>query len=201
MKKILSVLLAVMMLFGALSLSSSAALVNEADALAAVREVTGGSTAVNGNPYVVICYMIGEGTYGEPVQVYESNGFVNSENPGAYYYRIPTTSNELYIGDKNFRPYSVVAPEGKDFDYWYCVENGQPYHPTLHYEITEDMVNANNVITLRASYSVAAGTEDTMSMIMGILIKVFGTIVGFLFFNGQTEAGIEVLEKMIGGLF
>ena len=39
-----------------------------------------------------------------------------------------------------------------------------------------------------------------MQKVMKILFSVFGTIIGLLFYAGDTEAGIALMEKVFGGV-
>ena len=39
-----------------------------------------------------------------------------------------------------------------------------------------------------------------MATILGILIKVFGAIIGIVMYQGDTEAGVALMEKVLGGI-
>lgn len=198
MKKILSVLLAVMMLFGALSISSSAAnyVNNATDAKAIMAEKTAGTD----NYHVVICYNVNGGTMKNAVRVYDKdlNNFTPVEAVSGYYFRIPENANDLYIGQTITLP-TVTAPDGYQFDGWFCAN--ESYAANGSFEITYDKIDSNTgCIEIKAGYSPSEIEGDTMATVMNILIKVFGAIIGILFYNADTAAGVKLMEQILGGI-
>ena len=56
------------------------------------------------------------------------------------------------------------------------------------------------IILLEAQYYNAAADGDTLGNILGILTKVFGAILGILFYGGDTESGVAMMDKIFSGL-
>ena len=59
---------------------------------------------------------------------------------------------------------------------------------------------AGQILTFNARYTAGVAEEDTLGTILGILIKVFGAIIGILMYQGDTEAGAALMEKVLGGI-
>lgn len=192
MKKILSVILAVMMLFGALSMGASAA------------------TTVT-DPYVFI--ESGKVNQDQAVLVFNFNGgksknsvvvFDTSTNKPVYevvsgtYIMVPTADNELVVGNDVTLP-GVTPPSGSVFSGWYCEADGVTY-TTVPNGYTIPANAGQKVITFKAWYEPAEAETDVMATILGILSKIFGAIIGIILYNGDTEAGVALMEKMLGGI-
>lgn len=195
MKKVLAVFLSVMMLFGALSFSSSAE--NVSDYF--------NSTLVDPNKQAIVTFDPAGGTFKSPVWVYDSSkgGFNYVENySGAIYVMLPRESNNMEPGDYIYLPV-MTAPSGYQFDGWFCYNNGTStglsatYAANSAYQIPYG--SAGTVIRFIAAYSPTEPEADTMETVMNILIKVFGTIVGLLFLEGA-DAGIKMMEKLLSGI-
>ncbi len=197
MKKILSVMLAIMMLFGALSISASAANLT----------VDEYSEKFLNNDNVIIRFDFGSGTSMDEQPVYDpdTSGWVYEYVTGIYY-RLPGAEDkELVAGDAIMLP-DVVPPEGQAFKGWSCSVVNYDLTVTKPFEITDEIVllahgdTPKGVIKMTAIYGRAAAEEDTMATVLGILTKVFGTIIGILFLDGSSSAGIALIEKLLGGL-
>lgn len=201
MKKVLAVLLSVMMLFGALSFSSSAE--------SASQYFTGEKPLVNPLEQVIITFDLAGGTMKNAVWVYNSAkpGFESVENfTGATYIMLPQDSSSMVPGTPVTLPV-VTAPTGYQFDGWYCYgvggdyTKGSTYAANSAYYIPEG--TAGQIIQFRAAYSPATIEPDAMETVMNILIKVFGTIIGLLFLGDESnpaEAGMAMMEKLLGSL-
>lgn len=192
MKKILSVILAVMMLFGALSMGASAA-----------TTVTDPYDFIEGNmvnqDQVVLVFNFNGGTSKTAVRVYDttSKSFV-SETVSGTYIMVPEKSNELVVGNQITLP-SVTPAEGSSFVGWYCEDDGVTY-TTVPNGYTIPAYAGQKVITFTAWYEPAEAETDVMATVLGILTKVFGAIIGIILYNGDTEAGVAMMEKMLGGI-
>lgn len=187
MKKILSVVLAVMMLFGAMSISASAA---KHDNFVVPNDF-------DKTQDVIIVLRFGSGTCKDYITVF------NQEI--ADYEQVTGVSGELVVvGDSVVanRAYTlpyVTPAEGNNFNGWYCLMDGKSYPagPTGGFTIP----NApGEVIILEAQYYPSEAEGDTIGTIIGILTKVFGAIIGILFYGGNTDAGVAMMEKVLGGL-
>lgn len=212
MKKILSVMLAIMMLFGAMSINASAAgedKLNEwrNNSIVEINDVVygngmndlGESYGYVKSNYVVLCFNFGTGTSYKTLAVYDSQNdkFVYEKVSGEYIMFPGADNNSLAVGSSVILPL-VTAPEGKQCTAWYCVE-------TNSYEVTGKpwtipAITGGVVYTFVAEIIPAEEEADTLTTILGILTKVFGTILGILFLDGSSAAGVALVEKLLGGL-
>ena len=201
MKKILSVMLAVMMLFGALSISASAANVPPTEKL---------NELIKNENAVIIVFRFNGGTskYVLPVfysDVLENGGFVDEIVSGDYYL-LPGANGMTLGANTSFNLPSVVPPDGKAFVGWDSSIDSQDFVAGARYDITSDRIVvahsslSNGIIYMEAMYEAAEPEEDTMATVLGILMKVFGTIIGILFLDGNGPAGVELMEKVLGGI-
>ncbi len=211
MKKLLSVLLAVMMLFGTVAMSASAANFDMSyqAATSILRSETGLSVddtfgRVEGD-WVIIYFNAGGFTTNSMIKVYDAEtGDITVQNPGftGNFWFIPdSVTSTYYIGDGG----RVTLPrmlgnEIQSFEGWRCVANKQPYVAGEGVTITLDMVNEHGVVEFEPIAGYAQPEEDIMGTILGILIKVFGSIVGLLFCNGDTLAGQELVGNLLGDM-
>lgn len=196
MKKALSVFLAVLMIFAALSVGASAE----------------GPSSTNPSPYhgdgkpcsidqVALSFDPNGGKFKNPVAVYSmtDNVFTIESDYSSKWIMLPAQN-----GDDTMRPGryvnlpTVTAPDGYQFDGWYCYKDHATYG-VREYKIPDDA--AGTTIEFAAAYSPAVVEEPTMTKVMGILMKVFGAIVGLLFFAGDSSAGMDMMEKILGGIF
>lgn len=218
MKKVLSVFLAVLMLFGALSVGSFAE-----------DGTTTTTPAVSPKPYhawwekdggpctaeqVVIAFNLNGGTLKNEAQVYnEETGkfeWKKGKDISGTYYMVPEDKNTMKGGMSVVLPL-VNAPDGRQFNGWeveVCVDTsnvgdtsyvGNTYAANAEFKIP---VGARGtLIQMKASYSAADFEEPTITKVIGILMKVFGTIIGLIAYEGDTKKGIAFMEKVFGGLF
>ncbi len=210
MKKVLSVFLAVLMLFGALSVSSFA-------------EETTGSVVTppmayhdwwgEGGPcskdQAVLAFNLNGGSLKSETQVYnEETGkfeWKAGKDVTGVYYMVPQDPNTMQGGQGVALP-EVIAPSGWQFNGWYCeacpcetAQVGQTYAAAALYKLPLNC--GGTLIQFRASYSPATIEEPTLTKVVGILMKVFGTIIGLIAYGGDTAKGIAFMEKVFGGLF
>ncbi|MBR5827285.1 MAG: hypothetical protein IKY78_09410 [Clostridia bacterium] len=187
MKKILSVILAVMMLFGTMSIGASAK----------EHETFVVPNSFNATTDVILVLRFGSGTCKDYITVYNQDI--------ADYEQVTGVGGELVIVGKEVAanrqyvlPY-VTPAEGNNFNGWYCLADGKAYPagPTGGFTIPN---TPGKVIILEAQYYPSAAEGDTMGTILGILTKVFGAIIGILFYSGDTEAGVAFMDKVLGGL-
>lgn len=199
MKKILSVMLAIMMIFGAMSLSASAANVMDDHA----------SAVLQNKDVVVMVFRFGEGQSRDALLVYDpavAGNLTLTDAVTGNYYMFPGLHADLEANTQVQMPYAVTSEEGRGFSHWTNSVTGETYHPGEWVTITEEMVTlahnsqSRGVIYLDATYYNTLPAEDTMAMILGILMKVFGTIIGILFLDGSSAAGVELVGKLLGGI-
>lgn len=188
MKKVLSVILAVMMLFSVMAINTSAA---------STTDLTGINGSVGD---VVLVFRFGEG---------KSNDYLNVYNPdtgrigllASHTGEVIVISEELICGAGYALPSVSTPPEGKNFDGWLCNNDGKLYAAGINGTfVIPDVPSSNNVIVLTAQYSTPAEGGDTMATVLNVLVKVFGAIIGILLYAGDTEAGVAMMQKILGGL-
>ena len=192
MKKILSVILAAMMLFSGFAFSASAA------------EESWLPGDVSSSQCVLV-FSFNNGKAKTSLPVYDPNlgNFVATDAVTGTYRMLPTSADAHKAGTFVYLP-QVTPPEGSQFDGWYVEAQYSPtgYPMSLTggsvYYIPEGA--AGKEIQFTAWYSPAEPEEDTMAVVMGILIKVFGAIIGILMYGGNTEAGVQMMEKILGGV-
>ncbi len=203
MKKILSVLLAVLMLFSTMALSASAAApITDPNQASTIRDT---NTANSDKTHVIIHYNLYDfkTKYSQYTYDVESGKFAYVSEITGDFYQVPENSAQLYVGYKFALP-EVTAPEGKQFNGWRCTTHVD--RPTFAageaLTITNEMLALakNNVIEFEVVWGSAVPEADTMGTIMDILTKVFGAIIGLLVFNGQTQKGVDLMKEILGGI-
>lgn len=188
MKKILSVFLAVLMLFGALSIGASALTAKEYAA----------SDLVNENQVVLVFKFNGGKSY-DPQHVYNpaTNQFDFAQVEGDYI-MLPYDDSDLVVGTNITLP-DVTAGSGDKFIGWHCDADNQTYSVAPNGYVIPAFAG-RKVITFTAWYKPAEPESDTLGMILGILTKVFGAVIGIVLYGGDTEAGVALMNKVLGGL-
>lgn len=191
MKKILSVLLATLMLFSVLGVSASAS----------VYENYYDQGIVDRNTQVVLAFDLNGGSLKTGAYVYDTtkSNFVykDGEDITGKYIMLPRTPDTQLVGQFVKLPV-LNAPDGWQFNGWYCYLDGNSYAANSDFKIPAGA--AGEVIEFYAAYSPAEVEEDTFATVLGILIKVFGAIAGIVLYNGDTEQGIALFDKILGAL-
>lgn len=202
MKKVIALFLAVMMLFGALSVGASAM------DLESVRQ----DEHLQDNQ-AILSFDLNGGTIKGGVRVYtpayyDANG---NKVAGSFswsesylenmYYMIP--ENGAQTPGSSVRLPGVTPPSGYVFNGWYCVVTNSTHPGNRMYKIPD--YTGGKVIQFVADYSLEAPEEDEMAGVFDILVKVFGTIIGLLFLSdreeGAVEAGMQLMSSLLGSLF
>lgn len=203
MKKILSVLLAVLMIFSTMALSAAAAApITDPNQASDIRAK---NTANSEKTHVVIHYNLYDfkTKYAQYTYDVESGKFAYIPDVTGDFYQVPENSGQLYVGYKLPLP-EVTAPEGKQFNGWRCTTavNRPTFAAGEAVTITADLLELapNNVIEFEVVWGSAVPEEDTMGTIMDILTKVFGAILGIIVFNGQTQKGVDLMKELLGGI-
>ena len=201
MKKILAVLLSIMMIFGTVAFSASAA---SADAIPTADILSGnlpGNLVFNADDNLVFVFKFTGGTMYTGQWELTTSGLVYNEGITNTYIMVADNGNKLLsVTDKIWMP-SIIPPSGQAFNGWFC-SNGPDAGKTIAanawYEIPD--AAAGMVIEFTANVSPAEPEEDTMTTIMNILIKIFGTIIGIVVYTGNVEQGIALMEEMLGSI-
>ena len=207
MKKVLAVLLSVMMLFGALTFSSSAAdNIGDKGSLIDTLRATG----VINSSQVVLSFDLQTGSIYGSVPVYNASTgkFEYKEGVTGIYHMIPDNSqtmtgtygSKLHTAGTYVILPSVVPPEGKVFDGWeYRDEygNARVYSAASRFEIPEGDYQAYTekaVLYFTAVYSPAEIEGDIFDTIINVLLGIAGKVLALL--------GIDIdIEAIVGGLF
>jgi hypothetical protein len=208
MKKVLAALLAVMMIFSVLSVGTSVAY--ESD------EYTDKVV----NKQVILSFNLNGGTIKGGVKVYkglktdaqgniirDANGQVipvftyDNRYTDNMYYMIPDSETSQIPGISSVTLPNVTPPSDHAFNGWYCYTTNETYASNRLFQIPE---SDTGVIEFMADFTRTTPEEDTMSGVMDILVKVFGTIVGLLFLQGEADpvdAGMKMMENLLENLF
>ncbi len=187
MKKILSVVLAVMMLFGTMSIGASAlnhegfVVPNDFDA----------------SQDVIIVLRFGSGTCKDYITVYNQQ-IADYEQVTGMGGEVVLVGEGIVANRAYTLPY-VTPAEGNNFNGWYSLNDGRSYPAGPQGGFTIPNV-PGEVVILEAQYYPSAAEGDTLGTIVAILSKVFGAIIGILFYGGDTEAGVALMEKIFSGL-
>ena len=203
MKKVLALFLAIMMLFGALSVGASAMDLETirqeqklADNQAILSFDLNGGTIKGGVRVYTPAYYDANGKLVEGTFSWSESYLENM------YYMIPEGAGEQVPGTYVRLP-GVTAPSGYVFNGWYCVETNQTHTGNRMYKVPD--YTGGKVIQFIADYSLEVAEEDEMAGVFNILVKVFGTIIGLLFLSdreeGAVEAGMQLMSSLLGSLF
>ena len=196
MKKLLSVLLAVLMLFSVMSISASAAYLN-GDTIGGYMDAN-----VDTDDHFVAYFSCGAFETKTRIQLYDTYTkqftTVESGQTGTFYL-VPTNADHMRIGGVFTLP-NLKRTDTQDFDGWRCSAFDYVIGGGSEVVITQDMLDDDGIIRFYAKASDAEPAEDTMATIMGILSKIFGAIYGILFLNGDTEQGVLFVQELLSGV-
>lgn len=204
MKKILSVMLAIMMLFGAMSINASAATSYDFSSQVAGKYLDSSTQAI------VVLHFGATGSSKTVLSVYDTAtapGAFNWESgvTGSYYY-LPgngdAASTAMKAGSLIYLPEVTCTDETKECTGWqlqrYSINGLQKFAEGSYIALPDDC--AGKIYEFVAVYGDRVPEEDTMAMVLGVLMKVFGTILGILFLDGNSAAGVELMQNVLGGL-
>lgn len=207
MKKALSLFLAVLMIFGALSVGAGAT-----DGLY-YGNGTDGKPATT--EQCVVEYYLNGGTLKYSAYVFDfSTGKVSlvaGEDITGTYVQFPINSagnidQSIQKPGQYVVTPEVVAPANTTFMGWtitYVDTRGVAVSTSCaggeSWLIPTD-AQPGSTIKMTAKNVATEAEEDTMAKVMSILIKIFGAIIGILMYQGDTEAGVALMEKVLGGV-
>ena len=192
MKKVLSVVLAVMMLFSFMSIGTSAA--SDSDYYANIR----------GKGNFIVLLDIGECTV-KATKVKGGCTIYTNElepitNPGAMLSDIVVLASDSFTVEGEWELPECSAPSDYEFKGWICSYDGIRYAGGRGSRFTfPSGVQDAGVIIFEADYALKE-EGDTMATILSVLTKVFGAIIGIFLYGGDTEAGVAMVDKILGGL-
>ena len=218
MKKVLALFLAVLMLCGCCGVSASAA---SEETLGLWEDYFGDGKIANSNKDCIIVYYPGVGAFPEGTTHYSyTQGPIRV---GSSYKGVlvdaPFAGNSLLQPHEAYHLKALQPAEGYEFRGWrfYGYVSGK----TVQYETTNNMYLrlvdggttlypgdswillptncAGEILKFEAEWRLVE-TEDTMATVLSVLMKVFGAIIGILMYQGDTEAGVALMEKVLGGI-
>ena len=190
-------MLAIMMLFGALSVSASAA-----DGPSYQGKV------VNSNQTIIhFNFNGGSATNPDQLWVYDAlNGFQPGTDISGSYYMLPQSDDELVAGYSRIYLPAVKAPSdtqvcaGWQLESQFLSDVGMVYGAggASHWDIPA--AAAGKIVKFTAIFTATEGEGDTLQTILGVLTKVFGTILGLFLFDGSSAKGIELVNGLLSNL-
>ena len=211
MKKALSLFLAVLMLFGALSVSAFAT-----DGTVVNPQYFG--KYADANTQVIVDFSITNGTLDDRsylVMNEQGNGFswVKGTDISGTYTMYAVNTVGQYDATVMVPGYTIVMPGVKAANGWSCggwkityVDvNNVPQTVTTgagseaFWTIPRD-TKPGQIILARAIMNQTEPEEDTLGKILGIMTTIFGALLGIIMFKGDTEAGVAMVQKVLGGI-
>ncbi len=199
MKKVLSILLAALMFLSCMSISAFAE-----------DFPFFGPNGADANEDAVLKFVLNNGTVKSGQYIYDrSTGKLNWTDPEDVpdtFYVVPIDNYDgmFEVGDYVTLP-SVKGPKGWQFVGWQRNSGLQadadrsiyPAGPN-QYQIKE--ADRGMVVEFSAVYEQAEVEEDTFAKVFDILIKVFGTIIGLIAYNGNIQKGQDFMAKIFSSL-
>lgn len=203
MKKILAVLLSVMMIFGTVAFTSSAASSDAIDTNAIMAGYLPNGLVFDVEENVILVFNFKGGKITSDY-VFETTatGFEMRTGISDSLIMVTTDGKTLIKeGDYVGLPFVNEAPGNQVHVGWQVVTAAAlDYLDTpapARYQIKE---GSPSIIIFDAVYRQTEPEEDTMSTIMSVLVKVFGAIIGLIVFTGDMEAGQALVAEMLGGI-
>ena len=199
MKKVLSLVLAALMLLSCMSIS-----------VFAEDYPFFGPEGADKNNDAVLKFVLNNGTVKSGQYIYDrSTGKLNWTDPEDVpdtFYVVPIDNYDgmFEVGDYVTLP-SVKGPKGWQFVGWQRNSGLQadadrsiyPAGPN-QYKIQE--ADRGMVVEFSAVYEQAEAEEDTFAKVFEILTKVFGTIIGLIAYNGNIQKGQDFMNKIFSSL-
>lgn len=204
MKKVLALVLAVMMLFGSMSINASAAITDYTPSEASkAKYTTLLQTGVINTDQALLAFDVQNGTFFGKVDVYEGGEFKSKDGVTGVYYMVPNNkaslNSNLIPGRYVILP-QVTAPANKTFDGWYCYYDDELYSAGSKYVIPGNaqvgVSEYGGVIEFVAFYSPAPIEKDIFATIISTLVGLVAGLIAPMI--GMSE---EELVALVGGLF
>ena len=198
MKKVLSVFLAVLMVFSVMAVSASAAVESP---------YFGGENGAN-DDQCVFMFRLNGGTCKSAQNVYDTTKgqsvYTNAEDVPQVFVVVPD-DEKMFLEDSSVTLPSVKAPKGQQFVGWQRVpamdgdkDNGT-YSTVPGGYIVKD-IDIGRVVEFRAVYQEAEMEEDTFAKVFSILVQVFGTLIGLIAYQGNVEKGQDFMKKIFSSI-
>lgn len=215
MKKALSLFLAVLMLFGVLSIGASAEEITVTGNLTNTENMYFGDGKVATMDQVVIKFNLNGGTLINPEQEFtlDTDGFIkkvstvqSANGTVGSFVKVPVNAagqkdpDYMLPGTYVDTP-MVLAPNGYSFVGWeftYSSSFGATQRDTCmagdSWVIPAD-AKTPQIVNAYARMITTAPEEETMTKVMNILVKVFGSLIGLLLY-GSADAGQAFVSEL-----
>ena len=200
MKKVLSVVLAIMMALSCMAVSVSAA-----------DDYPYFGTNGASTDQAVLKFRLNGGTVKSSQYVYnEKTGtasWVAAEEVPNVFAIVPIQEyKNMYKENDIITLPSVKAPKGYSFVGWQRMPSTKPgdtdkgIYSTApgQYKITS--IDTGIVVEFNAVYEQGEVEEDTFAKVFEILAKIFGTIIGLIAYNGNVQAGIDFVNSIFSSI-
>ena len=214
MKKVLSVFLAILMMFAAVSVGSFAADTDTSTTAPAVTPVTPyhdwWKNGVCNENQAVVTLLLNSGTLKGDYVVYDETlakfKTVNGKDISGSYSFVPVKESGLQVAGSGFVILPAVTPgvDTYQFDGWRCTRCdgygqlvGQTFAANSVFNIPAG--TGGTEIQLMAAFSPKEIEQPTMTKVIGILAKVFGMIYGAII--GDIDAGIAAVQELFQKMF
>ena len=219
MKKVLALFLAVLMLCGCFGVSASAA---DEETLGMYVDYFGNGKVADPSKECIVIYYSGIGSFAEGTThySYKQGPIPVGKNYKGVLVDAPFMGTNTFVPEAAYQLKELPTLEGYEFRGWrFCgyeynggvveyetnnnmylrlVDGGTTVYPSGSWILLPTNC-AGKALRFEAEWRLTA-EEDTMTMILGIMMKVFGAIVGILMYQGDTEAGVALMEKVLGGI-
>ncbi len=205
MKKVLSVFLAILMVFSVMAISASA----EGET---TQEQTspffGGAHNADPNRQCVFKFRLNTGKCKSSQLVYdEVNGIsvlTDGEDVPDVFIRVPQNADEFTVGSSVTLP-GVTAPKGYSFVGWKRVphmSNDSDVGPytSMPGAYTVKAIDKGAVVEFSALYEEAEVEQDTFAKVFSILTQIFGTLIGLIAYQGNVEKGQDFMKKIFSSI-
>ena len=197
MKKVLSVFLAVLMVFSVMAISASA-----------VESPYFGPGDGANDDQCVFMFRLSGGTCKSAQNVYDTTTgksvYTNAEDVPQVFVVTPGDDREFLEGSSVTLP-SVKPPKGQSFLGWQRVPamagdtDNRTYSSIPGGYIVKD-VDIGRVVEFRAVYEAGEVEEDTFAKVFEILVKIFGTLIGLIAYQGNVEKGQDFMNKIFSSI-
>lgn len=198
MKKVLSVFLAVLMVFSFMAVSASA-----------VESPYFGPGDAANDDQCVFMFRLSGGTCKSAQYVYDTTTgksvYTSAEDVPQVFVVTPGEDDRLFLEGSAVTLPSVKAPKGQSFLGWQRVpsmgnDDDNRTYPAIPSGYKIKAVDIGRVVEFRAVYEAGEMEEDTFAKVFEILVKIFGTLIGLIAYQGNVEKGQDFMKKIFSSI-
>ena len=205
MKKVLSVFLAILMVFSVMAISASA----EGETTPTTNSpYFGGAHNANPATQCVFKFRLNTGKCKASQLVYDEtlgdSVLTDPDDVPDVFIRVPQNAAEFTVGSSVTLP-GVTAPKGYSFVGWKRVPHMTndpdvgPY-TSVPGAYTVKAIDKGAVVEFSAIYEEAQVEQDTFAKVFSILTQIFGTLIGLIAYQGNVEKGQDFMKKILGSI-